>query len=76
MPIVNVTDEVWRRLTRLADARHTNIDGVLAEAIGLEEACVMAANTGGRMLIERHGGAVEEVSLPSHDSKRSLAWDV
>jgi hypothetical protein len=76
MPIINVTDEVWRRLTRLADARNTNIDGVLGEAIGLEEMYVMAANVGGRMLIERQGGSIEEVVLPSHDSKRSLAWDV
>jgi hypothetical protein len=55
MTTVELSDEVMRRLERLAAARGTDVSGVLAEAIGLEEAYVLAKERGGRVLIDDRG---------------------
>lgn len=55
MTTIEVSDEVMRRLEELASARGTDVPGVLAEAIGLQEAYVRAKGRGGRVLIDDHG---------------------
>jgi hypothetical protein len=62
---IPVTAEIWLKLKELAHERKTDIAGVLAEAIGLEETFVQAQRTRSRMLIEKHG-RVQEVVLPPH----------
>jgi hypothetical protein len=61
MSSISVTAEIWSRLEDLADARKTDVVGVIAEAIGLEEAFVQAQKTGSRILIEKHGRVQELV---------------
>ena len=55
MTTIELSDEVMRRLEQLAAARRTDVSGVLAEAIGLQEAYVRAKERGGRVLIDDHG---------------------
>lgn len=55
MTTIELSDEVMRRLRDLATARGTNVAGVLAEAIGLQEAFVQTKRRGGRVLIEDQG---------------------
>lgn len=61
MSSIAVTAEVWSKLENLAHARRTDVPGVIAEAIGLEEAFVQAQETGSRMLIEKNGRVQELV---------------
>jgi hypothetical protein len=55
MTTIEVSDEVMGRLRQLAADRNTDVAGVLAEAIGLQEAFVRAKRRGGRVLIDDHG---------------------
>jgi len=55
MTTVELSDEVMNRLEKLAAERGTDVSGVLAEAIGLQEAYVQTKRHGGRVLIEDHG---------------------
>jgi hypothetical protein len=55
MTTIELSDDVMRRLEDLAAARGTDVPGVLAEAIGLQEAYVRATRRGGRILIDDHG---------------------
>jgi hypothetical protein len=55
MTTIELSDEVMRRLEELAAERRTDVPGVLAEAIGLQEAFVRARQRGGRLLIDDHG---------------------
>ena len=55
MTTIELSDEVMHTLERLAAARDTDVPGVLAEAIGLQEAYVQATRRGGRILIDDHG---------------------
>jgi hypothetical protein len=55
MTTIELSDEVMRKLEDLAAARGTDVSGVLAEAIGLQEAYVRASRRGARVLIDDHG---------------------
>lgn len=55
MTTIEVSDEVMHKLRELAAERDTDVSGVLAEAIGLQEAFVRAKRNGGRVLIESDG---------------------
>jgi predicted transcriptional regulator len=59
MTTIEVSDDVMRRLQVLAAARNTDVPGVLAEAIGLQEAYVQAKQRGGRVLVEDQGKVAE-----------------
>jgi predicted transcriptional regulator len=61
--IINVSDDVMTTLEKLADARGTDVPGVMAEAIGLERVFVDAQRAGSRLLIEQ-GGRMDEVTPP------------
>jgi hypothetical protein len=55
MTTIELSDEVMQRLGKLAAERGTDVSGVLAEAIGLQEAYVQTKQRGGRILIDDHG---------------------
>jgi hypothetical protein len=55
MTTIELSDEVMRKLEDLAAAQGTDVSGVLAAAIGLQEAYVRARQRGGRVLIDDHG---------------------
>ncbi len=58
---ITVPAEIWSRLETLAKARKTDVAGLVAEAIGLEEVFVSAQENGSRMLVERNGRVHELV---------------
>jgi hypothetical protein len=60
---LNISPEIMRRLSYLADIRDKDISEVLAEAVGLEEEFVNAIRSGGKMLIA-HNGTIEELIPP------------
>jgi hypothetical protein len=63
MSSITVTPEVLSKLRDLADERRTDVAGVVAEAIALEETFVQAQRTRSRVLIEKRG-RVQEIVLP------------
>jgi len=63
MPTITVSEEVMTTLRKLAAARKTDIPGILAEAIGLEQVFVDALLSGSRLLVEKRG-RVDELVVP------------
>jgi predicted transcriptional regulator len=70
MPTIKVSEEVMATLRKLAAARRTDIPGILAEAIGLEQAYVDALLSGSRLLVEKRG-RVDELVVPEPQVSRS-----